>query len=162
MYEKTEVQRAHATCPRLLGWHGICRAGFGTYLSAHQRLSPKTTGSIPHASSSQKPSLLKRSTAAEKTNPLLLAILKRHPQVNDVTRRFRARPTINLLVTNNIGRLRWPPAQLSGHLDFFQNKCGSCKYRSAGLQEIGVQIKQHLERFFFPKVLLQRAGGRIT
>lgn len=68
-------------------------------------------------------------------------------QVNDVTRRFRARPTINLVVTNNIGRLCWPPAQLSGHLDFFQNTCRYCKYRSAGLQEISIPMKPHLERF---------------
>lgn len=67
--------------------------------------------------------------------------------MNDVTRRFRARPTINLMVTNNIERLCWPPAQLSGHLDFFQNKCRYCKYSSAGLQEISVQMKPHLERF---------------
>lgn len=66
--------------------------------------------------------------------------------MNDVTRRFRARPTINLVVTNNIGRLCWPPAQLSGHLDFFQNTCRYCKYRSAGLQEISIPMKPHLER----------------
>lgn len=67
--------------------------------------------------------------------------------MNDVTRRFGPRPTINLMVTNNIGRLCWPPAQLSGHLDFFQSKCGYCKYRSAGLQEISIQMKTRLARF---------------
>lgn len=68
--------------------------------------------------------------------------------MNDVTTRLRARPAINLVVTNNIGRLCWPPAQLSGHLDFFQNKCGDCKYRSAGLQEASMQSKLSLTRFF--------------
>lgn len=96
--------------------------------------------------------------ATGKTNPLLLSVPKRHRQVNDVTRRFRARPTINFMVTNNIGRLCWPPAQLSGHLDFFQNKCGYCKYRSAGLQEISIQLKQHLERFF-QKSYCKEPGG---
>lgn len=67
--------------------------------------------------------------------------------MNDVTTRLRARPAINLVVTNNIGRLCWPSAQLSGHLDFFQNKCGDCKYRSAGLQEASMQSKLRLTRF---------------
>lgn len=98
-------------------------------------------------------------TATVKTDPLLLSALKRHPQVNDVTRRFRARPAINLVVTNNIGRLCWPPAQLSGHLDFFQNTCRYCKYRSAGLQEISIPMKPHLERFSKSPTAKSLRGG---
>lgn len=108
----------------------------------------------PHRSQAPK-------TATVKTDPLLLSALKRHPQVNDVTRRFRARPTINLVVTNNIGRLCWPPAQLSGHLDFFQNTCRYCKYRSAGLQETSIPMKPHLERFSkSPPAKSLRGGSR--
>lgn len=54
--------------------------------------------------------LLKQQGYSHSEGHSLQSAVKRHPQVNDVARRLRAGPTINLVVTNNIGRVCWPPA----------------------------------------------------